>query len=56
VSRTGLVFAASWVATGGYWYVRNLVVAGNPVYPAAFLIWAGARFPETSQRRRRLDF
>ena len=48
VSRTGLIFAACWVATGGYWYLRNLAVTGNPVYPAAFLIWPGARFPETS--------
>ena len=48
VSRTGLVFAASWVATGGYWYLRNLAVTGNPLYPAAFWIWPGARFPETS--------
>jgi hypothetical protein len=48
VGRTGLVFAASWVATGGYWYLRNLAVTGNPVYPAAFWIWPGARFPETS--------
>ncbi len=23
-------------------------MTGNPVYPAAFLIWPGARFPETS--------
>ena len=48
VSRTGLIFGAGWVATGGYWYLRNLAVTGNPVYPAAFLIWPGARFPETS--------
>jgi hypothetical protein len=48
VSRTSLIFAASWVATGGYWYLRNLAVTGNPVYPAAFWIWPGARFPETS--------
>ena len=48
MSRTGLIFAASWVATGGYWYLRNLALTGNPVYPAAFLLWPGARFPETS--------
>src|SRR5262245_732441 len=48
LGRTVLIFAASWSATGGYWYLRNLALMGNPVYPAAFLIWPGARFPETS--------
>jgi hypothetical protein len=42
------VFALSWVATGGYWYARNLVHTGNPFYPAAFLIWPGSRFPGTT--------
>jgi hypothetical protein len=46
--RTGVVYAVSWTVTGGYWYLRNLVKTGNPVYPAAFLIWPGATFPETS--------
>jgi hypothetical protein len=44
----GLVFAGSWVATGGYWYARNIIHTGNPLYPAAFLIWPGASFPETT--------
>ena len=43
-----LVVAAAWIATSGYWYARNVVHTGNPVYPAKFLIWPGATFPETT--------
>jgi hypothetical protein len=48
VTRVALVVAAAWVLTGGYWYARNLVHTGNPVYPAAFLLWPGVGFPETT--------
>jgi hypothetical protein len=37
--------------TAGYWYARNLLYTGNPVYPAAFLFWSGATFPETTLRQ-----
>jgi hypothetical protein len=50
VARVALVFAVSWLATGGYWYARNLVHTGNPVYPAAFLLWPGTTFPRTTLR------
>src|SRR5262245_47400881 len=43
-----LTFAVSWTATCGYWYARNLIHTGNPVYPAAFLGRPGATFPETT--------
>jgi glycosyl transferase family 87 len=43
-----LVVAASWLVTGGYWYLRNLICTGNPVYPAAFLGRSGTTFPETT--------
>ena len=43
-----LVVAAAWAATSGYWYVRNVVHTGNPVYPAKLLIWPGTTFPETT--------
>src|SRR5262249_15240346 len=44
----GLVMVAAWTVTAGYWYVRNVVHTGNPVYPAAFLCWKGTTFPETT--------
>lgn len=47
-ARSALVFAVAWAATAGYWYARNVVHTGNPVYPAAFLFWPGATFPETT--------
>jgi hypothetical protein len=43
-----LMFAVSWTATAGYWYARNVIHTGNPVYPAAFLAWTGVTFPETT--------
>jgi hypothetical protein len=46
--RVAIVFLVGWAATAGYWYARNVVHTGNPVYPAAFLIWPGATFPETT--------
>jgi hypothetical protein len=42
------IVAAAWVVTGGYWYARNVIHTGNPVYPAAFLVWPGTTFPETT--------
>jgi hypothetical protein len=47
---TASIFAVAWIATAGYWYARNLLHTGNPVYPAAFLVWPGATFPETTLR------
>jgi hypothetical protein len=46
--RVALIFAGAWVVTGGYWYVRNVVHTENPVYPAAFLVWPGTTFPQTT--------
>jgi hypothetical protein len=47
-ARVAGIFVAGWAVTAGYWYARNLVDTGNPVYPAAFLAWPGTTFPETT--------
>jgi hypothetical protein len=44
------IFAIAWVATGAYWYARNVVHTGNPLYPAAFLFWPGTTFSQTTLR------
>ena len=48
IALTTLVFCLGWAMTGAYWYARNVIHTGNPLYPAAFLLWPGARFPETT--------
>ena len=48
--QTVLVFVIAWSVTGAYWYARNWWHAGNPLYPAAFLVWAGETFPHTTLR------
>lgn len=45
-----LAFAVSWIVMAGYWYARNVVHTGNPVYPAAFLSQPGTTFPLTTLR------
>ena len=50
------VFAAAWAVTGGYWYVRNVVHTGNPLYPAAFMAWPGTTFPHTTLREYRQQY
>jgi hypothetical protein len=48
--RVVSIFGLGMLLTGGYWYVRNVFHTGNPVYPAAFLFWPGATFPQTTLR------
>jgi len=35
------LFAGGALLTGGYWYLRNLLLTGNPIYPAAMGPFAG---------------
>jgi hypothetical protein len=50
VMRIVPAFVLSWIVMAGYWYARNLVHTGNPVYPAAFLSQPGTTFPLTTLR------
>ena len=50
VTRVAPAFAVSWIVMAGYWYARNVVHTGNPVYPAAFLSQPGTTFPLTTLR------
>jgi hypothetical protein len=43
-------FVVSWIVMAGYWYARNVVHTGNPVYPAAFFSRPGTTFPLTTLR------
>ena len=49
-ARMVSIFAVCLLATGGYWYARNVLHTGNPFYPAAFLSWPGTTFPQTTLR------
>lgn len=40
-ARRAAAFVLSAILAGGYWYVRNWAVTGNPVFPAAFGPFAG---------------
>lgn len=47
-AHVAVIVVGGWSATAAYWYARNVVHTGNPVYPAAFLVWPGTTFPETT--------
>ncbi|MBU0705406.1 MAG: hypothetical protein KKC18_16270 [Chloroflexi bacterium] len=54
------VFAVGTTIFGGYWYIRNLILAGNPVYPLQIslmgqVILPGAFSSSHYQSRRLLD-
>jgi hypothetical protein len=50
-----VLFTAALLLTGSYWYVRNIVLTGNPFYPAAVATWAGP-FDAAAQRPTKLIY
>jgi hypothetical protein len=51
--RSALLTLFSMSVAGGYWYVRNLIFTGNPVYPADNLLFSGP-FGAAEQTRTKL--
>ena len=45
--KVGLIFVTGWLATGAFWYLRNTLRTGNPLFPAKFLWWDGYLFSNT---------
>ncbi|MFO8057188.1 MAG: hypothetical protein R6V10_07840 [bacterium] len=43
-----LASVALMLAAGGYWYLRNLVITGTPLYPAGISLFGIELFPEGS--------
>lgn len=43
--RALVVVGAVGVATGGFWYVRNAVIAGNPMFPVEMKVASHTIFP-----------
>ncbi len=40
-ARRGLVFVGAAALAGGFWYARNWLATGNPLFPAAIGPWPG---------------
>lgn len=50
---TGIIFLLGVAVTGSYWYVRNWLITGNPVFPASLGPFAGP-FGAAEQYRTKL--
>jgi membrane protein implicated in regulation of membrane protease activity len=48
-----LLFILGMVVTGGFWYIRNVLITGNPLYPAEFGPFRGP-FSLDDQHRTKL--
>lgn len=45
IIRKAAILAAGLCALGGFWYIRNLLVTGNPLYPLTVEVFSGTLFP-----------
>jgi hypothetical protein len=50
--RHSALFLAAAALTGGYWYVRNIVLAGNPLFPAQLGPLSGPFSPDYQNRTK----
>jgi hypothetical protein len=50
-----LIFTVSSLLTGGFWYLRNFYLTGNPIFPASSALFAGP-FPPERLHRTKLIF
>jgi len=54
--RWPVVFAASLLVFGSFWYVRNLILTGNPLFPAEIGPFAGPLEPEAARKTALIHF
>jgi hypothetical protein len=50
IVATALAFAGGALLTGGYWYARNVLLTGNPLFPAQIGPWDGPLDRASQQR------
>jgi len=50
-----IVGLASGIATGGYWYIRNFIITGNPVFPLTISLGGLTIFPGAYTRATMLN-
>jgi 4-amino-4-deoxy-L-arabinose transferase-like glycosyltransferase len=51
--RPWLLFCLLALASGGLWYAKNAVLAGNPTYPLLYGLWGGRDWDEVTDARWR---
>lgn len=55
IQLMGCFFAGSLI-TGGFWYIRNFIITGNPVFPADFGCFSGPFLAEQINRTRMITW
>jgi hypothetical protein len=55
-AKISVVFLAAAVATGSFWYIRNIVLTGNPVFPGQLGPIKGPFMSELQYRTKLISF